>query len=762
MKRALLVILWLMAGCAADDAGGSVDAADVAGGDAGLTDAAGSDAAGSDAAADTLADGGADLWISADDGYQDVPDLPDAPDTADPADAPDTADAADIATDVPLPPLETVTPFGAPPADPLAGTGVQSCPIYEAQRCEQGVAQQCDVYDPTAGAFVDAPDPLLRRVLLFERWYDLYHQPMGITAERDFTGPTPAGTPESEWGSLEHFAGFNGVGDGPIWTGKALTAYILRYLQTGTEADYARIDKKIRQMLVLFEVTGIPGYLARYQYLQGDTTPPKRDDLILRGGAVDANDHVFDPAGIEDLPPEFTTGVPDGDGIWPATAMWHGNPSIDQYTGFTTSFTLAWDLVKDDALKQRMAHQLTCYLKRLTRIEVRNLQKNPEALEAVAGFFAGGAVQVEPGDYDLLKLDTIVMYVILQPNTHNEGTFDKSCPDHVALEAKRILDAAAPSFLLDLASLAKDMTSHKSDTANQIDHFYIPNVRGGDAMHMMNLATLAYRMTGDEEYREFLFHELIGNLHTLEVADIMGAFNVPKWCNAFFGAHITYTPMWTFISQLADSDLKTRMQQAFIEEMWKKELTGRRNAEAQIMIAGTVPDAMVPAKAAMLAEALEALQTLGGNGAVLDDPRRSYSMDPQYAIDHLPEGTFVDCPTEAERELCETGISLFGITLEQEKITIACTGAVTDCPVAGDLCVRALASYGTPMDLRVPEDFMWQRNPFKLGSSHGVEGGGQSPGLDLIEPYWVARSYGFVTEGKGQVLAWRDAGACAP
>jgi hypothetical protein len=36
----------------------------------------------------------------------------------------------------------------------------------------------------------------------------------------------------------------------------------------------------------------------------------------------------------------------------------------------------------------------------------------------------------------------------------------------------------------------------------------------------------------------------------------------------------------------------------------------------------------------------------------------------------------------------------------------------------------------------------------------------QSPGRDLSEPYWLARYYGFITEGQGQVLAWREVGGC--
>lgn len=776
MRRALWIGVLLLGGCPAGDGGDGADAplADVApdvGTDTGAASDVAADVAGQVDAGD--ASEGADVPDTSpgtDAGADATPDA--ALQDAAPADAADDAvdaGSADVepgdtsvdAADVPLPPLETVTPFGPPPADPLAGTALESCAVFQAERCTDGAAQTCAVWDTSAGGWVDELDPLYRRVLLYERWYDLYHQPMGITADRAFAGPTPAGTPEAEWGALEHFAWHGGVGDGPIWTGKALTAYILRYLQTGTEADYARIEEKIRKMLVLFDVTGIPGYLARYPFLHGETQPPKRDDLILRAGGLDGGDHPFDPSAIPDLPPEFHAAqVETPDGPWTATPMWHGNPSIDQYSGFTTSFTLAWDLVKDEALKERMAWHLTCYLKRLSRIEIRHLQQNEEALAAVNEFLAGGDVQLDPGDWDPLKLDTIVMYVTLQPNSYNEGKFDTTCPAEVQIAPKRVLDAAGPSFLLDLASLAQDMQTHQYKTANQIDHFYIPNVRGGDAMQLMNLATLAWRMTGDEQYREFLFEELIGNIHTLEVAHIMGAFTAPKWCNSFFGAHITYTPLWTFISQLAESDLKTHMQQVFAEEMWAKETKGRRNAEVQLMLAGTVDEALWPDRPAMLAEALAALDELGGNGGVLEDPRRSYTLLPEDAIASLPPGTTVECAPEAERQLCEKGISLFGITVEQKKISYPCTGAVTECVMEDGLCTTALASYGVPMSLRIHEDFMWQRNPFKLGTVKPVEGAEQSPGLDLIEPFWVARSYGFTDAGKGQVLAWRDTGVC--
>ena len=115
-------------------------------------------------------------------------------------------------------------PFEAPP-DPLAGSGIESCAVYQAERCQAGVLERCAVYDTQGSSFVQTVDPLLHRVLLYERWYDLYHQPDGQTVDRMFVAETLAGTPESTWGDPAHFARWAGAGDSAIWTGTvALTS----------------------------------------------------------------------------------------------------------------------------------------------------------------------------------------------------------------------------------------------------------------------------------------------------------------------------------------------------------------------------------------------------------------------------------------------------------------------------------------------------------------------------------------------------------
>jgi len=166
------------------------------------------------------------------------------------------------------------------------------------------------------------PDPLLRRVLLYDRWTDLYHQPDGQTVNRIFNAGVPAGTPEADWGALERFAGYGGRGDSAIWSGTALVAYALRYLCTGTSADYQRMETKTRRLLAHFDVTTIPGYLARYHFLDLPADAPRSDQhLLTYEGEFDFRYHAFDPAPLQGLPAAYRDGITDE-----SNHTWQGTP----------------------------------------------------------------------------------------------------------------------------------------------------------------------------------------------------------------------------------------------------------------------------------------------------------------------------------------------------------------------------------------------------------------------------------------------------
>ena len=148
-------------------------------------------------------------------------------------------------------------------ADPLAGAGVSGCGIYLEERCEAGSQQRCEVYDAAGDSWVDTPDDLLRRVLLYDRWYDLYSSPQGQCAERVFGADTSPDMDEATWADPAMHHHYAGRGDSAIWTGAAVHADAFRYAVTGTQADYERLERGIRVLLTKFDVTGVPGYLSR-------------------------------------------------------------------------------------------------------------------------------------------------------------------------------------------------------------------------------------------------------------------------------------------------------------------------------------------------------------------------------------------------------------------------------------------------------------------------------------------------------------------
>jgi hypothetical protein len=55
-------------------------------------------------------------------------------------------------------------------------------------------------------------------------------------------------------------------------------------------------------------------------------------------------------------------------------------------------------------------------------------------------------------------------------------------------------------------------------------------------------------------------------------------------------------------------------------------------------------------------------------------------------------------------------------------------------------CGENRACQPIPVEQRVQTDFLWQRSPFQL--SGGGDGLIESPGIDFLLPYWMARAYG--------------------
>ncbi|MBI4818359.1 MAG: hypothetical protein HY791_18990 [Deltaproteobacteria bacterium] len=654
---------------------------------------------------------------------------------------------------------ETVSTIGG---DPLAGTDVSSCPVFLDERCQSGAKQRCELYDVATKTFPETQDPVLRQVFLYDRWYDRYTSPLGLTMERGFKGAMPGSAPEADW--LTGFDRWHGSGDAAIWTGVALVSDFFRYVATKTEADYQRVEAKTRALVRNFEVTGVDGYLARYHFLLVPPGTPQNDQLILvegTEGQTGDNNVPLPSVDVDGLPDAYRTGVPDGQGGTVAPhAYWNGDPSIDQYTGPMVAFPLVYPHLRDETLKAKLVRHLGCYLKRLQRIEIRNLHTRPELIRELKDAFGGNALRLDPGDPDPTQLQTMVWYVHPGINSRNYMNFDATCPDRVQLEPSRVYDALSPTFESELLGLASDINRETRQRPTQIDHFYIPSIRGGDASHLMHLAAVLYHLTGEEQYRSFLFDELIGKLRADEVALTMMAFRAPDSCFKFYGDHITYGTHWQFLTMLEDSPLRNTMVRVMEEEVWQKAMWNHHNAKADALYASVVPSGSGRDDA--LRSLRDQLTGFGGNGGTHEAPRRTHDVSVQSVIDRLPSNITVRCPTEAERVQCETETTLLGFPLESKKISRECDGRPGECRFEDGTCANGLASEGLPVALRSYADFLWQRSPFDLGDPRSVDGQVQSPGRDLGEPFWTARYYDFIDTGRGQVLAWRQTQeACA-
>jgi len=425
-----------------------------------------------------------------------------------------------------------------------------------------------------------------------------------------------------------------------------------------------------------------------------------------------------------------------------------------------TSLPMAYHFIRDQKIKDRIVHHLSCYAKRLQRIEIINLQSNQDILEALMNYFAAGELKMDEGDIDLTKTDKIVGYVHRQVNPANEATFDFGCPETMQIEPWRLLDATDDAFLLDLLNLVLDMDT-KDGRETQIDHFYWPSIRGGDAMHLMHLMAMNYHLTGDEQYREFLYKVLINDIKADQVMLTTGAFSLPKYCKSFYGDQITYGPWWSFIHLLDDSPLRDQVQRAYHEEMWDKLVKGHANLDFEIMYAGALEPEFALDRQEALDEALALLPFMGGNGwlggkLILDGPRRNYPLTPDFVMEHAPEGYEAVCPTQHEYDICTAEVNVMGVKLPALGVDpFDCTGSDWECPLPDGKCTAKMTNKALPPHLRPHTDFLWQRNPFAIGTYPGANGARQYAGSDYSEPYWNAMRYGFITEGIGQVLAWK-------
>ena len=572
----------------------------------------------------------------------------------------------------------------------------------------------CRFYDLGAQSFADPDDALLRRAYLYDRRLDLYHSPEGEVAERTLTEPMAPGDPESRFSDERFLQALDDFGDSALWTATAGLSAAFRYAATGTDADLARLTRFARASASQFDATGMDGYLGRFHFEGVPAGTPIRNGramVVQRSDAFDIPDGA-----LPQMPDYYREGRPS----------WLGNPSIDQYSGPLAFYPLAFALLQDAPLKARLARHYACFLKRLRPLHLFNLSQNPALREILSAYLAAGVWHPAPDEPDLTQLDEIWGLYLPRYSAASAGAYPRACPDTLAADAapEDVLDATAPDFAGHLARL---IVRQDPDVVNadSMDFVFYPSVRASDAVILLEAALGAYYLTGDAAFLGWRDQMLVTRADAREVATTMDALTLPKACTSYFRGHNVATAQ--YVALLLEGDAAAKARGA---DLWRRKfasLAAEGNLVFSLMGWAALGDAAP--------DALDMLSAFGGSEGHLDDPRRNYDVDDQASP--LP-GNPTAPPSAPDVALCEQGFDVFGFHVPGPPVSPG----------------QVLAQDPLPPLLREPRGYLWEGDPFQAVRHFGADQGKQEyPGIDLAEPYWLARAHR-LTADPHIVLAW--------
>ena len=657
----------------------------------------------------------------------------------------------------PAPPAEprpVLQAIATAPVSSVLPDDVVSCAVLRETTCVDGAELECAIYDGAAGDWAEDVSPMTEQAFVFDRYHDLYHEFDGQTVDIEFTEQVLPGTPEEEWSKPEYIERMNAYGDSSGWTGTAAWSAAARYAATGTEADYERMLSKLENTTFFYEVTGIPGMMARSHFgllEEGAPLPHGHWGKALApwypetGGGWHFHYEIADEL-LDRLPSHYTEGIEIGGEHWDTIPRWQGDASRDMYVRSLPGIMLGYDLLgegeREDHVRDVVRAELPCTLNRLKKGRISNLQDSPELLEGVTAFLAGANMSLDEGDIDFKTLDEIIVYVMEQPNPAHPELFDSACPDGPPTEIDPALDmdVNAADFLPKLLDfVARLDKTHERPIVWPM----IVSVRASDLLYMTQWGLTAHYLTGDSRYLDWV-DTLREEVMYEGVLDTFGAFVLPAWCQSHYAPSLAYPTLYNLlarIDRLEHRGFWEMVSQVAVNEGRHKEMAGRDDAFWGVLYHRMTDIVTDSSGAEYIAGLVDVLRGYGMNPDDKLDPDRNYPRD--WIDDPLVEQVPLD---DASRAVCETPVELLGTVIDEGGV--------------GDEEPRALNAL--PLSMRTGGGFVWTGDPWRLRYQPGSWGfRTQFPMLGMTAPYWIGRADGVIEEGQGMALGWRATGtAC--
>lgn len=391
----------------------------------------------------------------------------------------------------------------------------------DATRTTGSVTETCKLYSVAKDAPATLGQGLHDRARLYNAWLHKYHLPGGTVADAYFSDAT-----------YTTQTAYHGTGDSAIWTGSYLAGEALRLMVTGSKDAEKNVEAIVEGIHRLFEVTGQPGYHARFTAPLNDPDPK----IKAQYNPKDIKHHVTKYNGVD--------------------YFWSGNTSRDQNSGVVMGYALAYDALKSTKHKQMIQKDMVAFCKELM-IERKNFPM-------VFRIYALGKWQEVP-------MSVTTRYMVLNKTEYKNGKAwiqlgndtDPSDYEHGTMAGFREYWPNYSKVLKQIPLIGGVLGA-------------IPIPRSGSAIMLGAIFNTCLAVTkNDPTYAAD--HAAIKTFYNANVGSWLGAMKLYTWFNAgppkcwdkYYGLNIVFEPVYNMVRLEADPTRKATYQKDVLAaKMW--------------------------------------------------------------------------------------------------------------------------------------------------------------------------------------------------
>lgn len=321
--------------------------------------------------------------------------------------------------------------------------------------------------------------------------------------------------------------------DSAIWTGTYLAAEALRYLSDGHPEALDHVRKQVAVLHRWFNISGDPGYLARYVAPAGSPAPVQL---------------VFDAANDENHRGWSFEGQ-----SW----HWKGHTSRDQYQGPMLGYSLAYEAATDEATREPIRYDVVRLVEQLMKVE------RHDAKVVITGL----PIPVTIGSVSL-DFQYSVFAASESASTHPEIQVDYNHPGQATLAGFQEFYPDLKPLLSQVSALSSLPSVPRASSAIMLSSFFLValQVTEGVPAYAARRATIK------------AFYESHVNAW-LDVAATWSYGDNTSGCGAkYYGTHISFEPMYDLARLEYDATRRERIRRDVLgTRMWLNGVANHKN-----------------------------------------------------------------------------------------------------------------------------------------------------------------------------------------